>query len=129
MLTGDNRARREAIAREVGDRRRSGRVLPEDKADEVARLQAMGAVVAMVGDGINDAPALARPMSASRIGTGTDVAMEAADITLVSGDLQGVVTAIALSRATRAATSSRTWRSPSATTPSASRWPRDCCMP
>ena len=99
MLTGDNRRTAEAVARRLGIERVIAEVLPDEKADRVAELQSGGVAVAMVGDGINDAPALARADLGIAMGTGIDVAIESGDVVVMGGRLSGVVAAIELSRA------------------------------
>ncbi|MGH3042331.1 MAG: heavy metal translocating P-type ATPase, partial [Gaiellaceae bacterium] len=98
LLTGDNEAAADAVAAQAGIERVLANVLPDEKAAEIRRLQETGEVVAMVGDGVNDAPALAQADLGLAIGTGTDVAIEASDLTLVSGDLRAAADAIRLSR-------------------------------
>jgi Cu+-exporting ATPase len=100
MLSGDSRKTAEAVGRQLGIEEVIAEVLPEQKVDTIKSLQARGSVVAMAGDGINDAPALAQAHVGVAMGTGTDVAIESAGVTLVKGDLRGIVKAIRLSHAT-----------------------------
>jgi Cu+-exporting ATPase len=100
MLSGDSRKTAEAVGRQLGIEEVIAEVLPEQKVDTIRTLQARGRVVAMAGDGINDAPALAQAQVGIAMGTGTDIAIESAGVTLVKGDLRGIVKAIRLSRAT-----------------------------
>ena len=100
MLTGDNRSTAKAVAEKAGITEFVAEVMPEEKANKVAEYQTMGEIVGMTGDGINDAPALAHADVGFAIGTGTDVAIESADITLMRGSLHGLADAIAVSKAT-----------------------------
>ena len=100
MMTGDNAKTAKAVARKLGIDKVFADVLPEQKAEKVKELQAQGKIVAMAGDGVNDAPALAQAEVGIAMGTGTDVAMESANITLLKGDLRGIIRAKKLSKAT-----------------------------
>ncbi len=122
MITGDNRRTAEAIARQVGIDRVLAEVLPQDKAEEVKKLQAQGKKVAMVGDGVNDAPALAQADVGMAIGSGTDVAKETGDVILIKDDLRDVVVALEVAKATMRKVK-QNLAGPSSTTPWAFRWP------
>ena len=129
MLTGDNRTTAEAVAAKLGIKDVEAEVLPDHKADGVARLRREGHVVAMAGDGVNDAPALAAADVGVAMGTGTDVAIESAGVTLLKGDLQGLVRARDAFRTRRCATSARTCSGPLSTTPRACRSPPGFSIP
>ena len=128
MMTGDSRRTAEAVGRRLGIEEIKAEVLPEQKAGAVKELQSSGRRVAMAGDGINDAPALAQATVGIAMGTGADVAMESASVTLLKGDLKGIVRVRRLSRVP-CATSARTCSSPSSSTRSRCRWPPACSIP